>query len=158
MALAALAFQGHWGTLVYRHDISDWRSAAAEVNRFVKASSNTSPEATAIPIVVPSPFIEARTPAWSPGYPLPGFLYAQLDRYPVSGRPYLLPFESSDGKVYADELARVDFVNVRQFAIYGSETGVRYWRLWFSRRPEFLGWTSVLRKFGDVHVSEFQRN
>jgi hypothetical protein len=158
MALAALAFQGHWDTLVYRHDISDWRSAAAEVNRFARTSSNTSPGEAAIPIVVPSPFIEARSPAWSPSYTLPGFLYAQIDRYPVSGKPYLLPFEGNDAEGYADELAQGELADAKQFAIYGSAAGVRYWRLWFSRRSEFSRWTNKLLKFGDVHVAEFRRN
>ena len=46
-------------------------------------------------MICPSPFIEARPPAWRPDYPLPGFLYAHLAVYPISGKIYLFPFEDS---------------------------------------------------------------
>ncbi len=149
MALAALAFQGHWGTLVYRHDVSDWRSAAAEANRFAQEST---------PVVVVSPFIEARPPAWSADYALPGFLYSHLERYPIHGKLYFFPFEDKDGVRYARELARGSFNGTAGFEIYGQTGQVRFWRQWFATRPEFAGWSNLVRDFGDVGVAEFQRN
>jgi len=150
MAIAALIFQGHWDTLWFRHDISDWRGAAAEVNRFA-------PDA-ATPIVVPSPFIEARPPAWTGDYPLPGFLYAELDRYPIAGRLFLLPFDNSDGIPRAIEfVGSGSLTRTGKWAIYGQGPQVRAWRDWFSRQPEMAAWRSSIREFGDVDVAEFQR-
>jgi len=153
MALAALVFQGHWESAWFRHDVSDWRAAAMEVNRFAPDAST--------PVIVPSPFIEARPPAWSPDYSLPGFLYAQLDGYPVAGTPYLLPFDSPsdspEGVRYAEELIRSGKLSTGgKWAIYGPERHVRDWRKWFSRRPEFAAWRNTLQEFGDVYVAEFQ--
>lgn len=154
MAIAALLFQGHLGTVWYRHDVSDWRAAAQEVNRFATDAS--------IPVVVPSAFIEALPPAWSPAYPLPGFLYAQLDGYPISGKPYLFPNdrppEDPEGVRYAGVLAADgELARAGKWAIYGPERHVRDWRGWFLGRPEFAGWSSSLHEFGDVCVAEFWR-
>jgi len=154
MALAALIFQGHWDSFSYRHDVSDWRSAAKEVNRFA-------PEAST-PVVVPSPFIEARPPAWTQQYPLPGFLYAHLDGYPIQGRAFLLPFDSPvdspDGVRYAEGLlAGGQLLATGKWAIYGPERHVRDWRKWFARQPGLAGWRNTLQEFGDVYVAEFRR-
>ena len=155
MALAALAFQGHWESLTFRHDVSDWRAAVQEVNRFAPDSST--------PVIVPSPFVEARPPAWTLAYPLPGFLYAHLDGYPISGKPYLFPFESPvdspEGVQYAEQLALSgELTRTNKWAIYGPLRHVRDWRKWFSARPEFAGWRNTLQEFGDVYVAEFRRN
>jgi hypothetical protein len=159
MALAALIFQGHWESAWFestwfRHDVSDWRTAAREVNRFA-------PDALT-PVIVPSPFIEARPPAWTPQYPLPGFLYAQLDGYPVAGKPYLFPFDSpkdtTEGVQYAQQLLESgELVNTGKWAIYGPERHVRDWRKWFAERPELAAWHNTLQEFGDVYVAEFTR-
>jgi len=155
MALGALIFQGHWESVWYRHDVSDWRTAAREVNRFVADA--------AIPVVVPSPFIEARSPAWTPDYPLPGFLYAQLDGYPVMGKPYLMPFDSpadsAEGVQYAESLLRSgELLGRGRWVIYGPERHVRDWRKWFQQRTELAGWLSTLQEFGDVYVAEFRKD
>jgi len=154
MALAALIFQGHWESVWYRHDVSDWRTAAREVNRFATDPST--------PVLVPSPFVEARPPAWTPDYPLPGFLYAQLDGYPVAGKPYLLPFDSpvdSPGGVgFAESLLRDgELTAAGRWVIYGPERHVRDWRKWFLHRPEVAGWSNTVQEFGDVYVAEFRR-
>lgn len=154
MAVAALLFQGHLSTVWYRHDVSDWRSAAQEVNRFAPSAS--------VPVVVPSAFIEATPPAWSPDYRLPGFLYAQLDGYSIAGKPYLFPNDRSEddpqGVRYAEMLvAGRQLEGAGKWAIYGPERHVRDWRGWFSKQPEFAGWTSTLREYGDVCVAEFWR-
>ena len=154
MAVAALIFQGHWESVSYRHDVSDWRTAAREVNRFVTAPST--------PVIVPSPFVEARPPAWSPDYSLPGFLYAQLEGYTVAGKLYLMPFDSpvdsAEGVRYAESLLKDGkLTDLGQFVIYGPERHVRDWRKWFGQRAELAGWGSTLQEFGDVYVAEFQR-
>jgi len=122
------------------------------VNRFAPDAST--------PVIVPSPFIEARPPAWSPDYSLPGFLYAQLDGYPITGKPYLLPFDSPSGTPegvrYAENLIRSGRISSGKWTIYGPERHVRDWRKWFSQRPEFAAWRNTLQEFGDVYVAEFQ--
>jgi len=44
-----------------------------------------------MPVICPSPFIEARPPVWTPGYPLASFLYAHLPVYPIQGKVLRLP-------------------------------------------------------------------
>jgi hypothetical protein len=154
MALAALIAQGHWDGVTFRHDISDWRTAVEEVNRFAPDAST--------PVIAPSPFVEARPPAWSPDYPLPGFLYAHLDGYAIAGHPVLLPFDSPpdapEGVQYAESLVSSGKLGASgKWAIYGPERHVRDWRKWFSQRPEFAAWKNTLQEFGDVYVAEFRR-
>lgn len=150
MAVAALIFQGHWGSLSYRHDVSDWRAAAAEVNRFNAESL--------VPVIVPSPFVEARPPAWSPDYSLPGFLYCHLEGYPMNGKPYLFPFDSPkdspEGIRYAESLVE-KLAAGKSFAIYGPLRHVRDWRTWFSQQAAFASWSNTVQEFGDVYVAEF---
>jgi hypothetical protein len=154
MAVAALIAQGHWESPRFRHDSSDWRTAVQETNRFAPESST--------PVIVPSPFIEARPPAWTPNYPLPGFLYAHLDRYPIAGTPYLFPFDSPayspESVRYAEALLSQGSLKARgKFAIYGPERHVRDWRKWLAQRPELADWNNTMQKFGDVYVAEFWR-
>jgi len=125
------------------------------VNRFAPDAST--------PVIVPSPFVEARPPAWTPDYPLPGFLYAHLDGYPIPGKPFLFPFDSPpdspEGAQYAEALIRAGQLEAGgKWAIYGPERHVRDWRRWFSERPEFAEWHNTLQEFGDVYVAEFRRN
>ena len=99
MGCAALIFGGQWTELWPPHHNSDWRGASRAVNALALDPST--------PVLVVSPFIEAKPPIWSPDYPLPGFLYCQLDVYPVTGTPYLLPYDDSPaGKQYAETLAQ----------------------------------------------------
>ena len=148
MAVAALITQGHLQSLSYRHDISDWRAANEETNRFAPDAS--------VPVIVVSPFIEGRAPAWNPGYPLPGFLYAHLEGYPVKGRLLLFPYtgpEDPDARRYAESLLRTRQLSGK-WAIYGEIPG-RDWGKWFAARPELAGWNHAAKKFGDVVVVEF---
>ena len=60
-----------------------------------------------LPVLCPSPFIEARPPVWQPDYALPGFLYCHLPVYPFRGKQYLLPFDDSpEAERYVTSLAR----------------------------------------------------
>ncbi len=94
----SLFAMGQWLQLWPRHHNSDWRAAAHTIDAWT-LGENT-------PIILPSPFIEAKPPVWTPDYPLPGFLYCYLPVYKIIGKPYLLPFESSpEAESYAAELA-----------------------------------------------------
>ena len=151
MAFGALAFGGSWRPLWPRHHNSDWRAAASAVSQIERNSS--------MPVICPSPFVEARPPAWHPDYLLPGFLYAHLDVYPIQAKPYLFPFEtSSQAESFAVMLARATLAPSHQFLIYGWEPQVHFWRDWFGRRPEFAGWRQRrLGPFADVDVVVFER-
>ena len=151
LAVAALLFMGQWGKLWPPHHNSGWREAIAAVNR-------VSPD-PATPVVCPSPFIEAKPPIWRPDYPLPGFLYSQLTVYPLIGKPYLLPFEDSpEAERYANTLASGTFQASGRFIILGGDTNVRFWRIWFSMRPELADWRyRRIGLFGDVDVVLFER-
>jgi hypothetical protein len=113
----------------------------------------------ATPVLCPSPFIEARPPVWQPAYALPGFLYCHLPVYPFRGKPYLLPFDDSpEAERYVTSLAEGPIPASGRFLIYGGSGSVRYWRNWFSVRPQFSAWhRERLGPFGDVVVELFER-
>ncbi len=150
-AVAVLIFLGHWRELWPRHHNSDWRAAALAVNNLESAAAE-------IPVICPSPFIEARPPVWRPDYPLPGFLYAHLSVYPIRAPVSLLPFENSpEAEAFGATLAHSTLMPARRFLIYGWEPQVHYWRDWFSSRPELAGWRQHrLGPFADVDVVEFE--
>ncbi len=151
LAMGALLSIGQWGTAWPPHHNSDWRAASRAIGAL-----RISPETA---VVYPSPFIEAKPPAWRPDYPLPGFLYAHIGVYPVGGKPYLLPFEKCpEGEAYAAELARKALQASRRFVVYGGDRNVRFWRDWFAARPELAGWRHVeLGPFGDVDAVLFEK-
>ncbi len=145
---------GQWGAfwrgeLWPVHHNSDWRAAARAVNKWTVDADT--------PVLLPSPFIEAKPPAWRPDYPLPGFLYCYLPVYPIGGKPYLLPFERSlAGERYAVELLPVLSAS-RRFLIYGGDKNVFVWRSFLASRPELIGWGNrQFHSFGDVDVAIFE--
>src|SRR5207253_1522791 len=113
MGIAALIFGGQWSELWPPHHNSDWRGAARAANALARGTST--------PVLVVSPFVEAKPPIWSPDYPLPGYLYSQLEVYPVNGTPYLLPYgDSPAGREYAGSLAQTTLPAARRFLIYAN--------------------------------------
>lgn len=150
MGIAALLFSGQWEQLSPPHHNSDWRAASRAANALALGP--------ATPVLVVSPFIEAKPPAWSPDYPLPGFLYCHLDVYPVNGMPYLFPYDDSPAaKQYAETLVRSTLPTAGRFLIYAGDRDVRLWRDWFAARPELAGWRSrLLGPFLDVDVALFE--
>jgi hypothetical protein len=150
LALGVFLLQGQWRQLWPRHHNSDWRAASRSVNQLEARGE--------IPVICPSPFIEARPPAWRPDYPLPGFLYAHLTVYPVAGRTYLFPFENSpEAESQATALAQGALSSSRRFLIYGWEPQVNFWRSWFARRPEFAKWHQQrMGPFADVDIVLFE--
>jgi hypothetical protein len=147
-----LLLLGQWTQLWPMHHGSDWRLAARTVDQWASDNPDT-------PVLCPSPFIEARPPVWQPSYALPGFLYCHLPVYPFRGKPYLLPFDDSpDAEQYVTSLAEGPIPASGRFLIYGGSGSVRYWRNWFSVRPEFSAWhRERLGNFGDVVVELFER-
>jgi len=151
-AAGVLVMLGQWGELWPMHHGSDWRLAAHTIDQWAKNDPS-------MPVLCPSPFIEARPPVWQPSYALPGFLYSHLPVYPFRGKPYLLPFEDSpEAKRYVESLADGPIATSGHFLIYGGSGSVRYWRNWFSIQPEFSAWhRERLGPFGDVVVELFEK-
>jgi hypothetical protein len=145
LGAGALALFGQWNILWPPHHNSDWRAASRAVNDLGWGP--------ATPVIFPSPFVEGKPPVWRPHYPLPGFLYCYLTVYPVTGEPYLLPYEDSpEARQYAETLP-----HGRRFVIYGDNRNVHFWRNWFSARPELQNWHSrLIGPFGDVDVALFE--
>jgi len=145
LGAGALVFFGQWNVLWPPHHNSDWRAASRAVNALDWGA--------ATPVIFPSPFVEGEPPIWRPDYPLPGFLYCYLTVYPVTGDPYLLPYEDSpQASRYAETLP-----HGRRFVIYGDNRNVHFWRDWFAARPELRGWRNrPLGPFGDVDVALFE--
>jgi len=146
-----LLVMGHWTETWPLHHNSDWRRAAQTINQIEAKES--------IPVICPSPFVEAQWPAWRPNYQLPGFLYSHLDVYRINGPRYLFPFkESPEAYAYADELAKSTLSKDGRFLIYGGQGNVRFWREWFEKQSEFKGWhVERLGPFADVDLVIFRR-
>jgi Dolichyl-phosphate-mannose-protein mannosyltransferase len=150
-ALGVLVLFGNWRDVWPPHQTSDWRNAALQINK-LNLGADT-------PILLPSPFIEAVTPTWTPDYPLPSFLYCHLTVYPVRGLPYPFPFQSSvEAQANAARLASGALPAAGRFVIYGGDWNVRMWRRWFQQQPNLQGWESRrLGPFGDVDAVLFKR-
>lgn len=149
--VGVLLLLGQWSKSWPPHHNSDWRGAARMVNSLAPEES--------VPVICPSPFIEARPPVWRPDYRLPGFLYCQLEAYPIRGKELLFPFETSpEAETYAAGLANGVFSRRGRFVLYGGNEAVGFWRGWFARRPEMAGWNNRRAgRFGDVDVVVFER-
>ncbi len=145
LATGVLLSTGSWRTFWPEHHNSDWRAAARAIP-------------VGVPVVCPSPFVEARVGVWRPDYPLPGFLYAHLSVYPIQGKPFLLPFESSrEAEQFAADLSRHTLAPSGRFVIYGWDHNVLPWRDFFAARPELAGWSNRrLGRFGDVEAVVFE--
>jgi hypothetical protein len=150
MGCVALIFGGQWSELWPPHHNSDWRGASRAVNALGLDPST--------PVLVVSPFIEAKPPVWSPDYQLPGFLYCQLDVYPVTGTVFPLPYgDSPAGKEHVKGLAQERLPNSGRFLIYGPAADVARWREWFAAEPVLSRWRSrQLGPFLDVVVALFE--
>jgi hypothetical protein len=155
LGMCVLVTLGQWADVLEGnpwpvHHNSDWRSAARTVNAWTVDADT--------PVLLPSPFIEAKPPVWRPQYPLPGFLYCYLPVYKISGKPYLLPFERSpEAERYAAGLLPELSASPR-FLIYGGDKNVFVWRSYFASRPELAGWGNrQLHSFGDVDVAIFEK-
>jgi hypothetical protein len=148
LAAVGLLALGSWGQLWPPHEHSDWRGAARKIDELALGPDT--------PVICPSPFIEARPPVWRPDYHLPGFLYAHLPVYPIGGKAYLFPFETSpEAERYATQVTRDALSPSRRFLLYGGNGATRFWRKWFAARPELAGWRSVRLPYGDVDVVQF---
>lgn len=150
MGCAALLLAGNWNTWRPRHHNSDWRGAAAALNR-----EGAGP---AMPVLCPSPFLEAAPPVWRPDYPVASFLYSHLVYYPVAGKVYPFPFaDSATAEAFAAQLLTSSLRASPKFAIYGQAGIAGFWRKWFAARPELSGWRGrSLGDFGDVEAVVFE--
>lgn len=151
MGVCALIFAADWKQIWPEHHNSDWRAAARAVNALALPPS--------VPVICPSPFIEARPPAWTPDYHLPGFLYSHLPVYPVNGNPVLFPFaDSPEADDYATALVQGALPAAGRFVIYGGNMSARFWQNWFAKRPELAGWSHrELGRFLDVRAILFEK-
>lgn len=156
MGIGVLILLGNWNRLWPQHQNSDWRAAAFALKQWARGEN--------VPVICPSPFIEAQPPTWRPDYPLQTFLYSNLTLYPTAGRVYTFPFVTFPFarppvvEEYAQHLSLDTLVPAGRFAIFGGDRGVDFWRRWFTARPELHGWQNkALGAFGDVEVVAFSR-
>jgi hypothetical protein len=151
LGLVVLGGMGQWRVPSPQHNKSNWRAAAKTIDE-LKLDPAT-------PIICPSPFIEAESPVWRPDYRLPGFLYAHLPVYRLTGKPYLLPFQPSlEAEAYAARLSESVLDKWDRFVIYGGDHNVLFWRDWFGAQPALRAWSSRrLGPFGDVETVVFER-
>jgi hypothetical protein len=149
--VGVLLLLGDWSQRWPVHHNSDWRGAAHAIQELALGPN--------VPVISPSPFIEARPPVWNPHYALPAFLYSHLSAYPIPGRKYLFPYETSaQAEQFADNLAAGTLVVYGGFLIYGDGIHVKFWCDWFSERPELAGWHArAMGSFGDVGVVLFEK-
>jgi hypothetical protein len=143
-ATVALALLGQWDQRWPSHEGEGWREAADLERRMATDST---------PVMVPSPFIEALPPAWSPDYSLPGFLYANLSYYPMRGAASVFPYtESLQSDQAAQQLLRSKLIPSRKFLIFGPLNGVEYLYRWCEQQPELATWHAQAHHFGVVFV------
>jgi hypothetical protein len=151
LALAAgvVIFTGGWNRLWPVHHNSDWRAAAASLSAALPAG---------LPVLCPSPFIEARPPVWRPDYPIDTFLYSNLLVYPVPGKLYPFPYRRSpEADRAAQQLWNDTLSSAPGFALFGIDSAVEDWRRWFRARPETSAWhDQKLGGFGDVTAVVFE--
>jgi hypothetical protein len=135
----------------FNHDPSDWRGAVRAMKELCLPPST--------PVICPSPFIEARPPAWNENAEPESFLYAHLCYYPAPGTPCLLPYEiPPEAEEYAARITRATLARSDRFLIYGGLRIVTLWRQWFARQPELAGWSpKSIGDFGAVGVVLFER-
>src|ERR1700677_1754451 len=120
-----------------QHSPEEWRSASS----FAVLSADE-PDT---PVLAISPFVEAIPPVWSPDYGLPGFLYAPLFVYPVRGRIYPLPAQTS-GEYALKLMAEVGFPR-RRFILYGRDQELAPLMKSLAARPELGGWEVSANRF-----------
>jgi hypothetical protein len=151
VGIGVFVFIGQWKQLWPIHHNSDWRGAASALSEWTAGDQ--------VPVICPSPFIEAQPPAWRPDYPMDGFLYSNLTVYRTAGRVYPFPFVTSPAvEEYAQSLSVGTLAAAGRFAIYGGDHNVEFWRRWFAARPELQDWQNRrLGLFGDVEVAVFSR-
>jgi len=149
--LAILILVGHWRHLQIPHHPSDWREAARAVNEHATEQS--------VPVICPSPFVEAQWPVWRPGYPVRTFLYSHLLVYRLTGDIYTFPFRTSpEAEQFAAALASERLADRNRFVVYGGDVNVHLWRDWFRKRSELAGWiVKDLGPFGDVDAILFEK-
>ncbi len=149
LGIFALIFTGHWKKTWPDHQSSDWRAASARLREWAAGEP--------VPVICPSPFVEARPPVWKPDYPRDGFLYSNLDVYPTAGRIYPFPFEFSPAaESFAHTLTGGTLAPEGRFALFGGDKAVRFWRRWFASQPALSRWNStVLAWYGDVELVAF---
>jgi hypothetical protein len=151
LAIGALWMKSDWHHVWPNHDMN-WRGAAYAVNQ-----ADSSPET---PVICPSPFIEAQWPTWQPDRPVSGFLYSQLESYPIHGR--IIPFPIKKTPItekYAQDLSRTTLPEAGRFIIYGGQGDVDMWSKFFASQPELADWSKrSLGKFDGVGAAIFQRD
>ena len=151
VGLGILIFMGQWKEIWPPHHPSDWRGAASALSAWAAGDP--------VPVICPSPFIEAQSPIWRPDYSPQGFLYSNLNVYRTAGRVYPFPFiPSPSAKEFAQRLSVGALTTAGRFAIYGGDRNVEFWRRWFAARPELRHWRNrQLGSFGDVEVAVFSQ-
>jgi hypothetical protein len=148
VGIVGLCLMGQWLTPSPWHDPDDWRAAAAAERSFADDVT---------PVLCPSPFIEGQSPAWTPDYPLPGFLYSHLTYYPVRGNVKLFPFiQSPEANRYAQQLLNSELVPSAKFIVYGARGGSNYLVKYLTSLPELAAWHTQSRSFGNVTVTVFE--
>ena len=143
---------GQWNRIAPKNFDYDYRGAAIAINQRVSGATT--------PMVFVSPFVEGRSPAWYPDYPLPSFLYAPLAVYPIHGHPYLFPFASSpEAERYATDVTRTALEPSNRFLVYGTRQRVQWWQKWLADRLAWEHWSSrSAGSFGEVSLVEFDRD
>jgi hypothetical protein len=151
LACGVLLFSGQWNRVWPQHQRSNWKVASSELNSWVAGAD--------VPVICPSPFVEAQSPTWTPDYPVSGFLYSHLAVYPMAGRVYPFPFEPSEAAAeFGRQLTNGALARAGRFAVYGGDHNVNYWSEWFAAQPELRSWkTKVLGLHGDVKIVTFTR-
>jgi hypothetical protein len=151
LAIAGLAWAGRWSVAWPHHSPDNWRQGASREARAAREADT--------PVVAISPFIEARSPIWTPDYHLPGFLYAPLFVYPLRGKIYPFPFSiAPDFEQYGERLVRGTLSKRARFIVYGGGQNAIRWAAWFASRPELAGWSYTVDSAEAIKTIVFENS
>ena len=151
LALGAgvLIFMGSWNRLWPPHHNSDWRGAAETLTQM--------PLPAGLPVICPSPFIEARPPVWRADYPIDSFLYSHPLVYPFRESCIRSPTNAHPKRnAMHNGCGRAALSSAPAFVLFGQAPAVNSWREWFRSRSETAACTTAKWDlFGDVGVGLF---
>jgi hypothetical protein len=148
LAIFAVLFLGV--SRKFQHDVQDWRGALTELRSLVKDP--------AIPVAIPSPFIEAHSLATLADPRFHDALFSPLLYYGSAGKLVRLPFQlSPQAEQYAEQVTQSELGRANEFIFLSLPNGYAQ-ELWLRGRARAMGFLPHREQdFGVVRIVVFRR-
>lgn len=126
----------------------DWRGAAKTVNNFVHDGET--------PVLIRTALTESRSIAWVQDPRRRDYLLSPLSRYPMNGRPILLPFDLTHGGLaYVEGLAAGPLANANRFLLVSNY--LNPFEDWLAGRLQGSFVSQPIWASGTTQITEFIR-